>query len=366
MIIEMEPLDVLFFRDSKPFNKGEDNWASSIPFPNLTTLYGMLRSTYFSLHINEFFPDKKENDSTNAIRIESANLVYQDSVYYPIPEDLYCYEAKDGYHFMYKQCVESKDMVSSFNVETGLEHFVKIPNTYHKQKPVSTAFFRFDKENLQAYFMNDENLKHKDFREFIFEEGKIGIGRSDRSKCSEEGLLYRIGQIRYEKDLKIRVKINDGILDLPEKGTLKLGGQGNSVSYKLLKDTESINFCTDRKEKCNRVKLYLKSPAVFQNGWKPDFLEKGKLEGVLDGKKVRLLTACINGYLPIGGYDLEKNCPKPLVKAVPAGSVYLFELLEPAEVVKLKEVTLESNMVDNIYEKCGYGKAICSYYKEEK
>lgn len=367
MIIDVEPLDVLFFRDSKPFNKGEDNWANSIPFPNLTTLYGMLRSTFYSLHPDKFCLANEKNDPTNAIRIESVNLVYQDFVYYPVPEDLYCYEEEGHYQFLYKQCVGINDMVSSLGVHTGLSHVMKVSSTYKKQKPVNTSFFRLDKRNLQSYFRNEDNLCYKDFQKLVYEEGKIGIGRSDKSKCSEEGLLYRIGQIRYEKGMKIRIKINEGVLDLPEKGTLRLGGQGKYVSYRLVKDTEDRDFLKSEKAKVNRVKIYLETPAVFRNGWKPDFLNSGidKMEGVLDGKKVKLLTACINGYIPLGGYDIEKNCPKPFVKAVPAGSVYIFELLEPIEEVTLKKITLESK-AEEIYERCGYGKAVCSYYYEEE
>lgn len=367
MIIEMEPLDVLFFRDSKPFNKGEDNWANSLPFPNLTTIYGMLRSTYFSMHMEQFHLVNKESDQsdpTKKIQIENVNLVYQDKEYYPIPEDLFCFEDKDGFQFRYKKCVESKNMISSLHTKTGLIYSMKKPDAYSKQKPIDTSFLRLDKKNLNAYF-NKGKIRYFDFHDKIFEESKIGIGRSDESKCSEEGLLYRIGQVRYGMDVKIRVEINDGILELPARGVLRLGGQGNSVSYKIINKLEEKRD-NPKKKKCNRLKIYLKNPAVFKNGWKPDFIEGDSLEGVIDEKKVRLLTACINGYFPIGGYDLKNNCPKPLVKAVPAGSVYLFELMEECEEVNLKEIKLLSKMDDDIYEKCGYGKAFCCYYKEDK
>lgn len=364
MIIEIEPLDVLFFRDSKPFNRGEDNWANSLPFPNLTTIYGMLRSTYFSMHMEQFHLANMEEDPTRNIQIENVNLVYQGKEYYPIPADLFCFEDKDGLQLKYKKCVNRKNKVSSLHTKTGLTYFMKRPNEYIKQKMINTSFLRLDKRNLQAYFQNDKKLEYFDFRDMILEESKIGIGRNDVSKCSEEGLLYRLGQVRYSRDIKIRVEIKDGFLVLPPKGVLRCGGQGNSVSYKLINELKKEDKNT-KKIRCNRLKIYLKNPVVFKGGWKPDFLEKDSLEGVVDGKKVRLLTACVNGYVPLGGYDLKNNCPKPLVKAVPAGSIYLFELMEEYEEVNLKEFRLQSKMDDNIYEKCGYGKAFCSYYKEE-
>ena len=60
MILELQPLDTLFFRDGKPFNKGEENWADAIfpPFP--ATIYGALRTAYFNEHIEIFEKLKSE------------------------------------------------------------------------------------------------------------------------------------------------------------------------------------------------------------------------------------------------------------------------------------------------------------------
>lgn len=54
MIIEMKPLDTLFFRDSKPFSRGEDTWADTIFPPYPSTVYGALRTAWFKQNIKEF------------------------------------------------------------------------------------------------------------------------------------------------------------------------------------------------------------------------------------------------------------------------------------------------------------------------
>jgi len=41
-----------------------------------------------------------------------------------------------------------------------------------------------------------------------------------------------------------------------------------------------------------------------------------------------MIAACIGKPVGIGGYDFVKNRPKTMKKAVPAGSVYYFELQE--------------------------------------
>jgi CRISPR-associated protein Cmr3 len=36
MEIKIQPLDTLFFRDGKPFEKGENTWADGMMLPNPT------------------------------------------------------------------------------------------------------------------------------------------------------------------------------------------------------------------------------------------------------------------------------------------------------------------------------------------
>lgn len=52
MIISLEAIDTLFFRDGKPFTMGEDNFASGIFPPAPSVLYGALRSAYFACDVD--------------------------------------------------------------------------------------------------------------------------------------------------------------------------------------------------------------------------------------------------------------------------------------------------------------------------
>ena len=48
MIIQIDPLDTLFFRNGKPFTMGEETWADAVFPPYPSVVYGALRSAYFS------------------------------------------------------------------------------------------------------------------------------------------------------------------------------------------------------------------------------------------------------------------------------------------------------------------------------
>ncbi|PIW88061.1 MAG: hypothetical protein COZ94_01800, partial [Nitrospirae bacterium CG_4_8_14_3_um_filter_41_47] len=60
----------------------------------------------------------------------------------------------------------------------------------------------------------------------------------------------------------------------------------------------------------------------------PDCINADTMQGQIDGIGIKLTGACIEKPIGIGGYDFVKNQPKVMKKAVPAGSVYYFELIE--------------------------------------
>ena len=79
--------------------------------------------------------------------------------------------------------------------------------------------------------------------------------------------------------------------------------------------------------------MILASPAIFAQGWKPGWLDHdltGQPPGSPDNTKVRLVAACVGRWQAISGWSLEKGTagPKAVRRAVPARSVYCFEILE--------------------------------------
>ena len=50
------------------------------------------------------------------------------------------------------------------------------------------------------------------------------------------------------------------------------------------------------------------------------------MEGQINDIDVRMVGACIGKPIGIGGFDIVKKTPKIMKRAVPSGSVYLFEM----------------------------------------
>lgn len=75
--------------------------------------------------------------------------------------------------------------------------------------------------------------------------------------------------------------------------------------------------------------LTLATPALFNQGWKPVWLDE-KLEGNfpdIPGLRLRLKAAAIERWQGISGWDLKKWQPKLARKAVAAGATYWFEII---------------------------------------
>lgn len=74
--IEIQALDTLFFRDGKPFDMGDDNWAEGIFPPPPSVIYGALRSAYFAEHPENMALANTDNDPTKEIRINQIFIRY--------------------------------------------------------------------------------------------------------------------------------------------------------------------------------------------------------------------------------------------------------------------------------------------------
>lgn len=83
------------------------------------------------------------------------------------------------------------------------------------------------------------------------------------------------------------------------------------------------------------LRVVLLQPAIFEAGWLPNGIQRNGLlnvdqrnhEGKPTGEpfKFRLRGAAVGKPLAISGWDLANQAPKPLRRAVPAGSVYYFQ-----------------------------------------
>ncbi len=317
MKIRIEPLDTLFFRDGRPFSRGEDDWGYSIFPPSPGVIYGALRSLYFVDHPQELELAATDADPTAALRIRA--LYWQlgagdgGGPCFPLPRD--CVRSKRHrrgkaeFHLLTLTPLDG--LASNYPLDYVLKSAAEVegPDGHLLDRESLSDYLKGQKETFLAH----------DPADYLFGEPRVGIGRDAVTHAAAEHLLYRVQMLRL-RDMSLIVAYEG--LQLPEEGFLRLGGEGRAAAFThITDDGEDLPVPAAGRY----FKLYLATPAFFAGGWRPGWLDE-RGEGVYGPLRLKLLTAAVGKPVPIGGFDIKMRQPKPMRRAVPGGSVYYFAI----------------------------------------
>lgn len=352
MKLFIEPNDVLMFRDGRPFAGGDDHFARGMFPPSPTTIYGALRSHILSNHWSEFnkFASKFEEDQIpedvkaeigmpdklGSLALCQFTLAKRTNSHieqlFPMPKDV----VKE------KGVEDGKPSILTFfnliNSRTITDLPAGLSNMwYPTEKPMEADAGFLSVKEIEEYLSGNlpsSVIKQKDVYET---EERTGVKKNRLTRSVETGRLYSVEYFRLNENVGFAIEVENTKL-LPESGILRLGGDNRSAGYT---EASWINIPTERIIKkiaeTKRFKLVLTTPAIFNQGWLPEGIDADTMQGQINGVEARLISACIGKPIGIGGYDFVKNQPKIMKKAVPAGSVYYFEL--------------KDGKVDNLFEK---------------
>ena len=344
MLAKITPLDIVFFRDGKPFSWGEETWAEGI-FPLYpSTIYGALRTMWFSENIQEFSKANTEKDKTAKIEVKHICINSSGYLYFPLPLNL-----------IKKKDTAKGDILEVFSLE--LFNFAKLGVSNlnlplyalsNKDEVESCEGF-IDAFSLKEYLKGErENFDIYVKNAFLDHEPKIGIGRNPLTHTTKEGRLYRVNMIRLKSGVFFVSEIETNGISFPKRHLLKLGAEGkcclfeqDEQGYEELKELGNLSTkIVHDIEKTRKFKLYFATPVIFENGWLPSWIDRESLKGEYKGIILKLISACVGKPVYIGGFDMkgkdkirEKDRPQPkkMLRAIPAGSVYFFEIENPTK-----------------------------------
>ncbi|MBN1830356.1 MAG: type III-B CRISPR module-associated protein Cmr3 [Deltaproteobacteria bacterium] len=352
MWIHIEPLDVLLFRDSRPFDAGEQARATGIFPPTGLPFAGALRSRIIKKQGIAFSDYKdKENkkgwdlvgspDDFGPLSFAGPFLTLgRNHARYPIPRDLV--KTKEGHLERLKlvECAKDSGASSppclSCHLVSGGGETNEAEDGY------------LDDVEFMHYLKNDVTPKMQG-EAVAVNEPRVGIGRN-AAGTAEKGLIYTAVYTRLVKKDKnkeraaflFRMQSENGGEEalLGEKGIISLGGEARSAYFSVLKEEEAPSLFSEKTKNellgkltgKSKFKLCLLTPAVFKKGWLPDGIDeqgeednKSYFFSLGDGVKARLVAAAVGKRREIGGWNLAARGPRPLKRAVPAGSVYFFQ-----------------------------------------
>lgn len=96
--------------------------------------------------------------------------------------------------------------------------------------------------------------------------------------------------------------------------TLPFGGERRQVRARDVTKTTPIQWPKPSVPADGRTLVMLTTPGIFKDGWRPECFKEGNL-----------VAAAVPGYEAVSGWDLARGGPKRTRFAVPAGSVYFLE-----------------------------------------
>ncbi|MDX2305774.1 MAG: type III-B CRISPR module-associated protein Cmr3 [Microscillaceae bacterium] len=367
MMLQIEAIDTLFFRDGKPFEMGDEVWANGIFPPLPSVFYGAIRTAYFSQYPEKLALANTDDDPTKGLKIKGIYLSKGGTVYIPIPADFASPKKSGGKEILFQRNNLDEKVFSSSKT---------VLNPYKEEVEKADGFIDIYSNNAFDDFFEDTQNQASGFvksEKLFSKELKIGIGRQNATRTTEEGKLYRVAMNRMEvagnPNEKLSFLVDTNIEEVWREdfkpNFLKLGGE-NKIAQCKIYDIE-IEFPKPEIQKF--FKLYFLTPTIFKNGWLPNEFEYDQSQnayiGTWKGVKLKLIRSFVNGSVAVGGFDVKEKQPKTMYKAVPAGTVYHFEISGNSQNLDIHQTFGNPNEpLSDIYPEQGFGLSMVGLLNE--
>ncbi|HMQ15223.1 MAG TPA: type III-B CRISPR module-associated protein Cmr3 [Phycisphaerae bacterium] len=334
----LEPLDVLFFRDGRPFT-GAERSVSGLPLPQ--TVAGAIRTALLRAANCDF---RKLGEAMRKCP------VFAQAVRDACTED---------HHWIGEAAVRGPWLARHTCQDNDLEVLIPVPATLHREKRDPDKLHRLSPlpngqlpgwnppdnqkglrplwlkhlpatEPASGYltrcglerFLRGREVSAGDIvgEDTLFAlDYRTGIGIAPDRLVAAESQIFGRGFLALKQDegvclyaeVEIQNDASDGAI-FGQIKTIPLGGEGRHV---ILRRVRPFSWPEAKPRDKQRPLVLLITPCAFEAGWKPRVLDS------------RLVSAAVPGSLPFSGWDLARGGPKPTRFGVPAASVYFLNSL---------------------------------------
>lgn len=333
-IWEFKAIDTLFFRDGTPHNAGEGggiNIKSIFP-PYIFTLQGAVRAGLamgqgWTPNGDIPFPEELgDGDYLGEISFEGPYLKYGNDHLFTIPLNLL--------HKDLEQFSRVEPYGKAYDTDIGK---VRLPVLVETIKGAKTMYEFMIKEDVLNNLLSGEKFafNKKDFikkSELWEEEGRTGIGIEKSMGTSKEGMLYFTSHIRPDPELSIVVKVKGINEKWHQKvpSVLPLGGEGRMAAVKISDDKNILPPMPELKVEAGKIRFTatLITPGCI---WPLETIQKTTeyMEELIKKGYSHIpgncISACIGKLKQVGGFDIKKREPRPLIPIIPPGSMWFYE-----------------------------------------
>jgi len=333
--LRLEPLDVLFFRDGRPFT-GSERSVSGLPMPqtcagalrtallraagcNLEVLGGAMKGgASFAAAVRKSCAPEHHWIGELAVRgpwLARGATGKGFDVLVPVPATLHRERKRPGHIYRLAPLPDGQLPGWSPPLDRKglrplwLKHLAATEPVSGYLTPSGLKMFLQGAAIEAEHILPPDDLFGLDYR--------TGIGIAPDRLVSEESQIFGRGFLALKEDVFLYVEIvlpdvaGDGaVLDVIK--TIPIGGEGRHAMLRRVAPFAWPQVVPTGKQK---PLILLTTPCAFEAGWKPR---------ALNG---RLVSAAVPGAVAYSGWDLARGGPKPTRFAVPAGSVYLLDAM---------------------------------------
>ena len=333
----LEPVDTLFFRDGTPFAAGsapQDGVNSLFP-PHPTTVAGALRAGLAQANGwngHGRWPERVSNvlgdgsDDLGLVSIDGPFLLRDNEPLYRAPRHLLGATDSAGWQprvLLRPGPAAACDLGDAVRLpETpsyGDETAALKPGDRQWLTPAGMeAVLRGELPSTTELVASDALWK---------EEPRIGLERERHTRSAKEGMLYSTRHVRliHAVSLGVRVAGIPGSWTLPFGRLVPLGGESRLVECRRWTVDPILTVPRESIVASRRVAVIALSPldidAAVATGREPLV--------VPGGSDVRIVSACLDRPLRIGGWDALARRPLPLRPVLAPGSVLFCEVADP-------------------------------------
>jgi CRISPR-associated protein Cmr3 len=373
MQLFLEPMDVWLFRDGKPFDADGSRRAESMFPPYPSVIQGAIR-TYelnrLGIDVNDsgaVIQAVGDAEDYKELRIRGPVVVKENKGelvrYYPQPADALSVDVEN--HTMLRNGAPQPhpegvitnmpmrmDLIGlddpAIKGESGLWLSEDELAKYILGQPAKGE--PADRESADLEPANRKSADRNHVNNFFMVENRIGIGMDNARRAVKTGKLFEVGFIRPKPGVGLYVEI-EGYTDWPESGILRLGGESRTARFRQVPALKCLY--ENNKQLGKLFNLYFTTPAYLKEGWTTNWNQ-------FFTQPVRLLSAAVNRYESLGGFDYARKDHKPARRYIPAGSVYTFR------VEGNTETQLHTDLITEYGLEIGFGQVIAYPLSEEE
>lgn len=352
----VQPLDVLNFRGNKNFGEAGEHGESQMP-PQPSIFAGALRSYWLAeqkvdlhhlakagslpnaqLNTQLGTPNKPGSFRVQHLCLAKIGRAEVEDLYIPIPADVLV--LKTATHVL-QPLLMPKGISTSGLLPQQAALKAKA------EKPESGKWL--NKAGLTAYMqgqpLNEDN--HIVSSNYLYTtDQRLGIALEAKTRTADEGKIYTTESIALKDSIGFLVAIT-GAQDYPINGNLRLGGDGRGAAM-LACEAHLPSPDWKKIETQKRFKIILTTPALFSEGWHwGQAPTPTKMQVTIGNGTATLVSAAMNRFGVISGWDLAKWHPKDAQRITPAGSVYWLENYT-GDIASLQQQLQDGIVVDTL------------------